>query len=65
MKASAFGCPPRLPVASFPMMDIMETVGREIRRQPVSSPSPHVIDVKRQPTHFSSTSREMMEKLNC
>ena len=51
MKASALGCPSRFPVASFPMMKIMETDEREICRQPASSPSPHVVDVKCQPTH--------------
>ena len=51
MKASALGCPSRLTVASFPMMNIMETNGHERCRQPVSLPSPHVVDVKRQPTY--------------
>ena len=51
MKASALGCPSRLPVASFPMMNIMETDGPERYRQFTSSPSPYVVDVKRQPTH--------------
>ena len=61
MKASALGCPSRLPVASFPMMNIMEIDGNERCRQLVSSPSPHDIDVKRSllmvtsSTYFSST----------
>ena len=50
MKASALGCPSRLPIASFPMMNIMETDGPERYRQFASLPSPHVVDVKRQPT---------------
>ena len=33
------------------MMNIMETDEHERCRQPVSLPSPHVVDVKRQPTH--------------
>ena len=51
MKASDLGCPSRLPVTSFPTMNIMEADGRERCRQPVSSQSSHVVDVKRQPTH--------------
>ena len=51
MKAPTLGCPSRLPVTFFPTMDIMETDRRERYCQPVSSPSPHVVDVKRQPTH--------------
>ena len=51
MKASVLGCPSRLLVASFPMMNIMETDGHERYRQPISLPSPHVVDVKCQPTH--------------
>ena len=51
MKASVLGCPSRLLVASFPMMNIMETDGCERCRQPVSLPSSHVVDVERQPTH--------------
>ena len=41
----------RLPVTSFPTMNIMETDGRERCRQPVSLSSSHVVDVERQPTH--------------
>ena len=51
MKASALGCPLRLPVTSFPTMNIMETDGRERCRQPVSLSSSHVVDVERQPPH--------------
>ena len=51
MKASALGCPSRLPIASFPMMNIMETDEPERYRQFASSLSPYVVDVKRQPTH--------------
>ena len=51
MKASAIGCPLRLLVASFPMMNIIEIDGPEICRQPVSSSSTHVVVVKRQLTH--------------
>ena len=51
MKASALGCPSRLPVASFPMMNIMETDGSKICRQPVSSSLIHVVIVKCQFTH--------------
>ena len=51
MKSSALGCPLRLPVTSFPTMNIMETDGRERCRQPVSLSSSHVVDVERQPTH--------------
>ena len=36
MKALALRCPSRLPIISFPMMNIMETDGPEICRQPVS-----------------------------
>ena len=51
IKVSALGCPSRLPIASFPMMNIMETDGPEICRQPVSLSSTHIIAVKRQLTH--------------
>ena len=56
MKALALGCPTRLPVTLFPTRNIMQTDGHERCRQPVSSPSSHVVDVIRQATHFSSTS---------
>ena len=51
MKALALGCPTRLLVASSPLMNITETDGPERCRQPISSLSPYVGDVKRQPTH--------------
>ena len=51
MKATALGCPSRLLVASFPMMNIMETDGPKICCQPVSSSLTHVVAVKRQLTH--------------
>ena len=54
MKASALGCPSRLPVASFPMMNIMEIDRPEIYCQPISSSSTHVVAVKRQLTHSYS-----------
>ena len=51
MKASALGCPTRLPVTLFPTRNIIQTDGHERCRQPVSSPSSHVTNVKHQPTH--------------
>ena len=45
MKASALGCLWRLPVNSFPTMNIMETDGRDRCHQPASSPSSRIITV--------------------
>ena len=51
MKASALGCPTRLLVTSFSLMNITETDGPERCHQPILSSSTHVVVVKRQLTH--------------
>ena len=51
MKASALGCPSRLPLLPFPMTNIMESDRHETCRQPVSSLSTHIVVVKCQLTH--------------